>query len=50
MLLRRIIYLAALVACVIFYAAYQQWFSFFLLVAILAIAQLTATRQKEVQQ
>lgn len=37
MLLRRIIYLAALVACVIFYAAYQQWFSFFLLVAMLGL-------------
>lgn len=37
MLLRRIIYLAALVACVIFFAAYQKWFSFFLLVAVVGL-------------
>lgn len=37
MVLRLIIYLVALVACIIFYAAYQKWFSFFLLVAILGL-------------
>lgn len=38
---RRICYLAALVGCIAFYGAYQLWFSWLLLIAVLALPWLS---------